>query len=969
MEFITRDRETIVELDPGQTKTWRLLPATAGVFLIDSSYAKPIGGESSEGTSSGGTPGLTAIHVGAEWRRVAEWSFGRSVGTGTGTESGTVARERNTNDIRPGRGGVRETFPGDGGVGGGTGVGEPEIPGGGDTGGWSGPTMELNLELLRGGQVVGSGSNHILHTTQNAGDIWALRVTRKQDGSTEHRRYKIRVLQPSILVREERRIPMSFFNRGFDLNWNDKPLLAWMDLRDGVLSYQWEPNFAQMHGKPSDEEHEQLGLPGWVKFPNLRSIKLVFSAHGGKHPIADNRRACYLQARIVAKYVDPSDRTIKIDPPVLPGGSVDVISLPAEDKMYFDVKFYIEVDHNGKLSLFPKVESPILDLLDFDITYVTLGGTETKNAKDEVCKALESFVHGLQFKLNPGGLGFYLKPYLVGNYEAALVTHDRRSDEMVITYVGRQKRETELEAGQSTVVSAGDPSTHSWLTEPRLFDVPAEMLLPNENLGRDPEIRRDVQPGALDKIEHVVVLMMENRSFDQILGYLSKEGMLPRNKLLVESGSTDPAPREAPQAHVDGLLPGQAERDMNSYPPGDAARKYFATRTFKTSWPSYKIDGPWHGAEAVDRQIANGMKGFVGDFAKHAPAEHYGLVMQYLTDKELPAYGLLAREFAICDRWHCSHIGGTLPNRFISLTGDLSSDVFGAPELENPELSGKFFPLETSSFFDHLSKKNVKWKLYEHNYSTIRLLRNYTFDTTNVVGFNHFIKDCHNGTLPAVAFIEPDYIESPMHANDDHAPADMQNGQTLVAKIMLALLDNEDVWKKTVFIITYDEHGGFFDHAPLPSEMQREGQAEPVKIPPLANGERRLGVRVPAFVISPFIKPMSDGKVNCSHLVYDHTSITATILRRFCGPRLPNMGGRVAEMPDVRDLLVLDRPRSFADFEQLRREMKAIAERGDVPTPSEQSRPVMLSAPTGEQAEDWKGLVTHVSTLTGAGTR
>ena len=70
------------------------------------------------------------------------------------------------------------------------------------------------------------------------------------------------------------------------------------------------------------------------------------------------------------------------------------------------------------------------------------------------------------------------------------------------------------------------------------------------------------------------------------------------------------------------------------------------------------------------------------------------LIMNYLTDAELPAYGALTREFAICDRWFCSHIGGTLPNRFISLTGDLSEDIYGSPEAENPDLANGFAPLE-----------------------------------------------------------------------------------------------------------------------------------------------------------------------------------------------------------------------------------------------------------------------------------
>src|SRR5215510_5992689 len=153
----------------------------------------------------------------------------------------------------------------------------------------------------------------------------------------------------------------------------------------------------------------------------------------------------------------------------------------------------------------------------------------------------------------------------------------------------------------------------------------------------------------------------------------------------------------------------------------------------------------------------------------------------------------------------------------------------------------------------------------------LRLMRRFTFDETNIVGFkdhnNGFVATARTGTLPAVSFIEPDYIELP-DGNDDHAPADMMKGQILIATIVKALIESPQ-WKETLLIVTYDEHGGFYDHMPLPLEITApDGMATGRLIPPLANGERRLGVRVPAFIVSPLVPPMSGGKVNVSKTIY-----------------------------------------------------------------------------------------------------
>src|SRR5690606_89534 len=397
---------------------------------------------------------------------------------------------------------------------------------------------------------------------------------------------------------------------------------------------------------------------------------------------------------------------------------------------------------------------------------------------------------------------------------------------------------------------------------------------------------------------------------------------------------------------------------------------YRSQRANTSAWPGFEVDNPCHGHECVERQIANDMKGFIADYARKpgiGPAQ-YPLIMNYMTDVELPVFGALAREFAICDRWHCSHIGGTLPNRFINLTGDLSEDVYGSPEVENPSRADEFGPMETTTFLDHLIYQNVSWTLFEHNYSTLRMFRKYTFDESRIVGFNDpqrgFAAMCASDALPSVSFIEPDYIEAP-GGNDDHAPADMINGQILVANIVKALIESGK-WEKTLLIITYDEHGGFYDHAPLPFEITIGSGPTAVtrNIAPLSNGERRLGVRVPAIIVSPLIAATPNGEPRVDHTVYDHTTITATILRRFCSQRLPDMGPRTNEAADVRDLLTLDTPRT--DFDTLKAELSAVAL---WPTVALRGVPPTVQRKPDPELEDFHALVAQATSITGRARR
>jgi phospholipase C len=156
------------------------------------------------------------------------------------------------------------------------------------------------------------------------------------------------------------------------------------------------------------------------------------------------------------------------------------------------------------------------------------------------------------------------------------------------------------------------------------------------------------------------------------------------------------------------------------------------------------------------------------------------------------------------------------------------------------------------------------------------------------------------GSLPPVTFIDPNFVDIPPRstANDDLPPTDISKGQILVGKIYDALV-NSPQWEKTLFVITYDEHGGFFDHVPPPGTTVSGLLAEPEVFP----GVHHLGVRVPTFVVSPWVPAA------VSSVKFDHTSILKTILLRFLRDRMPDLGPRVASAQHLGALLTNSIPR------------------------------------------------------------
>lgn len=355
----------------------------------------------------------------------------------------------------------------------------------------------------------------------------------------------------------------------------------------------------------------------------------------------------------------------------------------------------------------------------------------------------------------------------------------------------------------------------------------------------------------LEHIEHIVILMMENRSFDNMLGYLSLEG-----------GRTD----------VDGL-----KADMSNQFNGNT---YPVHRATARTLPGDVC----HDGSCVDEQISKHCGGFVSNYARVAAAgSPLEVVMGYHNAIDVPVYDHLAREFLICDRWFSSIAGPTIPNRMYAVAG----------QAQGMRSNPRTFPppaFNIPTIFDYLDAATppIAWKAFagKRLFSMLRLFQNFKF-TGRIGSLNEFFPIAAAGRLPALTWLEPDYgILSQATQNDDHPPVDIWRGQKLVAEVYNTLLDAaHGAWERTAFVVTYDEHGGLYDHvSPLDPPIPRP------KDDPL-DGKLSYGVRVPAFVLSPWV---SRGGVG--HEILDHTSILKTILERFLRTSrggVPQMHARV----------------------------------------------------------------------------
>ena len=394
----------------------------------------------------------------------------------------------------------------------------------------------------------------------------------------------------------------------------------------------------------------------------------------------------------------------------------------------------------------------------------------------------------------------------------------------------------------------------------------------------------DQASGNLEKIDHIMVLMLENRSFDHMLGYLSL-----------------PPEEEGPgRGDVDGLTAPAV--NYNEF----EGRRY-PIEPFGNA-ELVKSQDPDHSGDGVETQIAGGMAGFVENYVAtrkpQATAPKPGDPMRYQSADNVPVFDFLADHFAVCDRWFCSVPGSTWPNRIASLAGE-------AKEKDNRDL-----PLYDRRSFVRSLPDDVSWRWYSSDPGSLRLVDDH-YRVGWTEHFAHVEKpttvqpatlfgDIKNGTLPDVAWIDPNFVDlgGLSGADDDHPPTDVMAAQSFVLKIYNMLRSNKELWEKTMFVIVYDEHGGFYDHRDpvegLPKEFTERAEFE------------TFGPRVPALVVSPFVEPgKAHGSVDGNDLrfLYDHTTLIKTILLRFADGDFAGLPPRVASAAHLGHLLTETAPR------------------------------------------------------------
>jgi phospholipase C len=372
-------------------------------------------------------------------------------------------------------------------------------------------------------------------------------------------------------------------------------------------------------------------------------------------------------------------------------------------------------------------------------------------------------------------------------------------------------------------------------------------------------------PSGLDKLQHIVVLMMENRSFDHMLGSLK---------------AVNPA--------IDGV-------DANAFTNPDNKGNVVKPQP-KAAFQAQLQPDPDHHFPAVDLQIFGGgtganrpanMQGFVKSyFNQQRDARHSQMIMYYFPQDKLPVLTTLALEFAVFNRWFASIPGPTICNRAFAHYGT----SFGRVDL-NP-----IYPPEAiKSIYTRLihanPKRTAKVYYYDTTSSTMEVA-NLLQNQPELFGtYSQFLADCEKGDLPDYSFIEPNYSDHQSDsgeeiANDQHPDHNVQAGEVFIASIYQAIKNNPELWESTALLITYDEHGGIFDHVPPPGCTKdiftADGNATGTGTPFQFD---RLGVRVPTILVSPWIP-----KGTVVDRVFDHASIPATVTRFFLGdysPRSP----------------------------------------------------------------------------------
>lgn len=402
----------------------------------------------------------------------------------------------------------------------------------------------------------------------------------------------------------------------------------------------------------------------------------------------------------------------------------------------------------------------------------------------------------------------------------------------------------------------------------------------------------------LDLFDHLVVLMLENRSFDSLFGYLYERaeprhfipdkdrafrGVAGRDNLVNNDG------REPPREYRVQKAPWERLEDM--YAPYPNAGEFYRPNINRQVYGTDSVSGD------IDKlPTRNLMCGFVQDYIRaveeakswdgkvEATPEVIQQIMNCFPPAAVPVLSTLARSFAISDAWFSSVPSSTWPNRSFAHSGTSRGRVVNKPASEWALHHDQ--PTIFERLFEKLGK--VAWRVYGEETHLASLtwllhepLRHHEFRDC-FRRFKHFKSDCAEGTLPAYSFLEPRSLVNP---NDMHPPfwlhphvaSSILAGEELVQEVYNAVRHGRS-WNRTLLVITFDEHGGLYDHVVPPCN------ATPPDDPPVAGDEGfrfdRFGLRVPTIFVSPYIEEGTVVRAS-GRVPFDHTSIIKTLCERW----------------------------------------------------------------------------------------
>jgi len=393
-------------------------------------------------------------------------------------------------------------------------------------------------------------------------------------------------------------------------------------------------------------------------------------------------------------------------------------------------------------------------------------------------------------------------------------------------------------------------------------------------------------PAGLDNLKHIVVLMMENRSFDHMLGALMKQ--YPKINGLTGNESNPDTNGAIVKVQPNAQFQSQLDPDPDHHFPGVDLQIFGTTQ---------------QGAG----RVAN-MQGFVKDyFSQTNDVNRSHNIMYYFTPDKLPVLTTLATEFAVFNGWFSSIPGPTICNRafahYGTSFGQVGMDIFYVLD-KIPSIYERMVQANPS--------QSAKIYYYDQQSSTMEIVNLLKNEPQIFATYDQFIGDCKSGNLPEYSFIEPCYNDhagadgGQILASDQHPDHNVQEGENFIANTFNAIRTNPDLWQSTAMLIVYDEHGGIYDHvAPpncdpnFPDGHTATGDATGTGTPFAFD---RLGIRVPAVLVSPWIPrgtviPGPEDPVNGR--IFEHASIPATVTQFF----LRNFDNRTAREKNAQTFL------------------------------------------------------------------